>query len=220
MELCPLLRKTLRKHSHDKLFVVLHTYGSHYNYNERYPAEYSVFARKPDVDASPANRRSLLDAYDNSIVYVDAVLDSIIATVEECRLPAAVIYLADHGEDIYDDARHRFLHASPTPTYWQIHVPMLMWMSEEYRRAHPDKHSAAIANANRNISSSRSAFHTLLDMAGIKSYCYRPEASLCSNAYSEPERKYLNDYNEAVPLSHSGLRSSDMAALIANNISL
>ena len=57
-------------------------------------------------------------------------------------------------------------------------------------------------------------------MAGIKSYCYRPEASLCSNAYSEPERKYLNDYNEAVPLSHSGLRSSDMAALIANNISL
>ena len=36
MELCPLLRKTLRKHSHDKLFVVLHTYGSHYNYNERY----------------------------------------------------------------------------------------------------------------------------------------------------------------------------------------
>ena len=59
--------------------------------------------------------------------------------MEECRLPAAVIYLADHGEDIYDDARHRFLHASPTPTYWQIHVPMLMWMSEEYRRAHPDK---------------------------------------------------------------------------------
>lgn len=220
MELCPLLRNTLRKHAHDKLFVVLHTYGSHYNYNERYPDEYGVFAHKPDVDASPANRRSLLDAYDNSIVYVDAVLDSIIATVEECRRPAAMLYLADHGEDIYDDARHRFLHASPTPTYWQIHVPMLMWMSEEYRRAHPDRHSAAVANASRNISSSRSAFHTLLDMAGIESPCFRPEASLCSKAYTEPERKYLNDYNEAVPLSHSGLRSSDMAALIANGISL
>ncbi|MDE6527064.1 MAG: phosphoethanolamine transferase, partial [Muribaculaceae bacterium] len=220
MELCPLLDKAIATHADDKLFIVVHTYGSHYNYNERYPAEYNVFAKHPATEATPANRNGLIDAYDNSIAYVDAVLDSIIDTVEKYKNPAAVLYLADHGEDIYDDARKRFLHASPTPTYWQLHVPMLMWMSESYRATYPQRHRAAMANSRLNVSSSRSAFHTMLDLAGVSSPFFISTASLCSPSYAEPRRKYLNDYNEAVPLSHSGLRSSDFAELIAHRISI
>lgn len=220
MELCPLLDKAIATHADDKLFIVVHTYGSHYNYNERYPAEYNVFAKHPSTEATPANRNGLIDAYDNSIAYVDAVLDSIIGTVEKYGKPAAVLYLADHGEDIYDDARKRFLHASPTPTYWQLHVPMLLWMSENYRAKYPQTHKAAEASSRLNVSSSRSAFHTMLDIAGVSSPFLIRSASLGSPSYTEPHRKYLNDYNEAVPLSHSGLRSNDIAELITHHISL
>ncbi|MCM1066962.1 MAG: lipid A phosphoethanolamine transferase [Muribaculaceae bacterium] len=219
LELCAYLGRQLCSHSSEKQFVVLHTYGSHFNYSERYPAEYETFGHNPSTEASPDNRDNLIDAYDNTIVYADAVLDSIIATIESTGRPAAMLYLADHGEDIYDDSRKRFLHASPTPTYWQIHVPMLLWTSPAYRAAHPGVHETARANAAKDVSSSRSAFHTLLTLAGISSPYLRPEASLCSVSYREPERLYLNDYNEAVPLTASGLREPDIAGLRAHGIS-
>lgn len=219
LELCGHLASQLAAHSGEKEFVVLHTYGSHFNYSERYPAEYEVFGHSPSTEANPENRPDLIDAYDNTIVYADAVLDSIISTVESTGRPAALLYLADHGEDIFDDSRHRFLHASPTPTYWQIHVPMLLWTSASYRSAHPGIADVARANADKNVSSSNSAFHTLLTLAGISTPYLRPEASLCSTSYREPRRLYLNDYNEAVPLTASGLRESDMSGLRAHGIS-
>ena len=60
------------------------------------------------------NRAQLINAYDNSIRYVDAVLDSVASVLESTGRPAAMLYLSDHGEDIFDDSRGRFLHASPT----------------------------------------------------------------------------------------------------------
>ena len=46
-----------------------------------------------------------------------------------------MLYLSDHGEDIFDDPRHLFLHASPVPSYYQLHIPFLIWMSDSYREA-------------------------------------------------------------------------------------
>ena len=44
-----------------------------------------------------------------------------------------MLYLSDHGEDIFDDARARYLHASPIPTYYQLHIPYIIWFSDDYR---------------------------------------------------------------------------------------
>lgn len=217
-ELCPLLADFLRRNAGRKVFAVLHTYGSHFNYRDRYPADGERFRPCGSMEAEADNRPSLINAYDNTILYTDAVLDSIIAAVEADGRRAAVLYVADHGEDIFDDSRGRFLHASPTPTYWQLHVPMVMWMSEGYRCAYPDRYAALRANAARNVSSSRSVFHTLLSAAGVAAPCLRPDAALTSASYTEPRRVFLNDYDEAVPLASSGLRSPDIAALAARRI--
>ncbi len=207
------LRDFLTSSPAQKKFVVLHTYGSHFNYKERYPAEFEHFGPDISTEASLENRPGLVNAYDNSIRYVDAVLDGIIATLDSCDSPAAMIYLADHGEDIFDDSRHRFLHASPTPTYYQLHVPMVMWISSEYAALHPDKAQAAAQHADSQVSSSRSAFHTLLSLAGIKTQFYDPEAALTEDVYKEPKRVFLNDYNEAVTYEECGLRSQDFEQL-------
>lgn len=218
IELCSPLKAELDSLGNRKLFVVLHTYGSHFNYKERYPARYSVFRPEHSAEASASNRPGLLNAYDNTIVYTDAVLDSIMATVTAAGHPAAMVYLSDHGEDIFDDSRNRFLHASPTPTYWQLHVPMLVWMSDSYRAIHPDEYAAAAANRRRDVSSSRSAFHTLAEMAGLRTPFLDPAASLASPAYKPAPRIYLNDYNEGIPLSESGLKPSDFEQMSRHDI--
>ena len=90
MELCGYLRDELDSLAGRKLFIVLHTYGSHFNYKERYSAPYAVFGPEGSAEASVGNRPGLINAYDNTIVYTDAVLDSIMTTVEQTGHPAAL----------------------------------------------------------------------------------------------------------------------------------
>jgi len=75
---------------------------------------------------SADNIEQLMNAYNNTIIYTDTFLSEVISVLDKSGKHAALLYLADHGEDIFDDERGRFLHASPNPTYWQIHVPMIV----------------------------------------------------------------------------------------------
>lgn len=219
IELVGQLRHTLAREP-ARLFVVLHTYGSHFDYRERYPAGFGHFVPDNSSSAEAANRPGLINAYDNTIRYVDCVLDSVASVLESTGRPAAMVYLADHGEDIFDDSRGRFLHASPTPTAYQLHVPVLVWMSPAYRGMCPGKYEAAMANAELNVSSSRSVFHTLVSLAGIATRCYDPAAALTESSYREPERRYVNDYNEAEPLGRIGLKKQDKVLLSEKEISM
>lgn len=219
METCSALGRFLDGNAGVPVFAVLHTYGSHFNYTERYPADFSRFRPHHDMQAKRANRSSLINAYDNTILYIDAVLDSVASVLEQSGRPAAMLYLTDHGEDIFDDDRERFLHASPTPTYWQLHVPVILWMSEGYAARHPGRLAAARAHSGANVSSSRSAFHTLMSLADITTAVYDPTAALTEPTYREPVRLYVNDYNEGVPLSRAGLRTPDFARLDSAAIS-
>lgn len=210
MELICRLKSFVENNADGKIFAVLHAYGSHFRYNERYPVEFSVFRPDAEVDASRRNREQLINAYDNTILYTDAMLDSVISVVNSAGGIGGMVYASDHGEDMFDDTRSRFLHASPTPTYWQLHVPMLLWLSDDYRKEYPEKYVAAVAHRGLNVSSTASMFHTLLDIAGIASPYFKAERALTSGAYTEPERIYITDHNLAVPLMKSGLRDPDM----------
>lgn len=203
-----------------KLFIVVHTYGSHFNYKERYDTEDAVFRPDNSAVASPENRTDLINAYDNSILATDRALDALMCVLEQSGRPATLVYAADHGEDIYDDSRERFLHASPKPTYYQIHVPMLVWTSDNFAQTHPAEVKALHANRSRNISSSESVFHTAAALAGLVIPVLNPAFALCSDSYTEPARRYLNDYNEGIALEKSGLRRADIALLEKNNISI
>lgn len=58
----------------DNLFVVMHTYGSHFNYKERYPKEFVHFTPDDATEVEVKNRNQLINAYDNSIRYTDYFL--------------------------------------------------------------------------------------------------------------------------------------------------
>lgn len=199
--LIELLRTFIDDNDSMKKFIVLHSYGSHFDYSERYPANMSYF--KPDkiTSAKPENREILLNAYDNTIRATDAFIYRLIKMIEAERCVSTITYLSDHGEDIYDDDRNLFLHSSPIPTIYQLRVPFLIWTSTEYDSLYPEKRLALLKNVDKPVSSNLSAFHTIIDLAGIETRYFHAIRALSSEDYiSDEPRLYLNDHNRPVSI--------------------
>ncbi len=180
--------------------IVLHGYGSHFNYNERYTDRDRLFIPDTYPEAKASERPNLVNAYDNTIVATDRLLSSIIDQLREQTDAASfILYTSDHGEDIYDDNKGHFLHASPLPTWHQLNVPFVAWLSPRYNRLRPDMYGIMHENMQKEISSSRSYFHTALGLAGITTDVSDSTASLASPAYTPREHPiYLNDHNKAI----------------------
>ena len=218
-ELLKLVSAELEKGA-SKQFIVLHTYGSHFNYRERYPANEAFFLPDFPVDANVKFKDNLINAYDNSTRYTDDFLARLIRMLQEQEADAAMLYTSDHGEDIFDDERHLFLHASPVPSYYQIHVPFLVWMSEDYRKSYPELQQAAQANRQKNISSGISFFQTMLELGGIETPYRNDSLSVTNALFTEKPRVYLNDHNEARPLDDLGMEKEDFEMLKKKGIKM
>ena len=194
---------------HQKLFIVLHTYGSHFNYYERYPQTRAQF--KPDhiTNVTPKNRSVLVNAYDNTILQTDLFLNGLIETLQKDSVAAALLYTSDHGEDIYDDDRNLFLHASPIPSYYQLHVPFIVWTSDEYQRLYPQIPVNLGVNKAKSVASNASVIHTLLQLGGIDTPYRNDSLSVASPVYTEKTRHFLNDHNLPEPYNRIGMDEED-----------
>ena len=183
-----------------KELIVLHMYGSHFNYRERYRPGDAVFRPDTASEARTSNREQLLNAYDNSIRTTDRFLSRLIRELDVSGVASAMLYTSDHGENIFDDDRKLFLHASPIPSYYELHVPLLVWMSPSYEQLCPAEAAALRANSRKSVATSASVFHTLLSLAGIATPLRVDSLSVASSSYKCGERHYLNDHNLPVPL--------------------
>lgn len=211
MQLLDEMRKALERSTSQKLLFVLHCYGSHFSYHQRYPREFAHFQPDNDVAIARQHRPMLVNAYDNSIRYTDYFLAQTIDYLRSLKgTSSALLYCADHGEDLIDDDRERFLHASPTTTAYQLYVASLAWFSEDYRTHFPEKAAAAEANETAPATT-HALFHTMADIASIRGRFLSTKVSLVSPDFDRTApRRYLNDHNEAVPFRKTGLRHEDM----------
>ena len=180
MELLPLLRDELSL-GHNRQLIVLHTYGSHFSYVDRYPESFARFTPDSYADASLAAKARLDNAYDNTIFYTAAMLDSVAGCLNVLDAESAMVYASDHGEDIFDDDRH-------------------LWMSDRLSARHPEYLQAAGANTQSPVSTSRSVYHTAMQLGAVGSPLFDPSLSVVSGGYKKPARRYLNDHNRAVDL--------------------
>ena len=202
MQLVNTMRLALAKDNSPKLLFILHCYGSHFSYHQRYPQEFAHFSPDDDVAIHRKNREMIRNAYDNSIRYTDHLLSEVISTLEsQDDAITAMLYCADHGEDLFDGGRNRFLHASPTATCYQLHVASLAWFSPRYCKHYPEKSEAAELNSTAPATT-YSVFHTMADMADIFSPYVEQRASLVYRYFdSAATRYYLNDHNRAVKIT-------------------
>ena len=213
-EILPLADASSSAHYHyryRKLFVVLHSYGSHFNYQERYPRSFAYFKPDSRSEAKPENRRDLLNAYDNTIRYTDYILHGIVERLQKWegvqtktdgvydQPTSAMLYTSDHGENIFDDERSLFLHAAPKASDYELHVPFIIWTSAGFSKQYPDILKALGENRSKQVQSSLSAFHTMLGIGGIQTRYRLDEYSVASGKYHPTELLYLDDHDEAIP---------------------
>ena len=213
-EILPLADASSSAHYHyryRKLFVVLHSYGSHFNYQERYPRSFAYFKPDSRSEAKSENRRDLLNAYDNTIRYTDYILHGIIERLQKWegvqtktdgvydQPTSAMLYTSDHGENIFDDERSLFLHAAPKASDYELHVPFIIWTSAGFSKQYPDILKALGENRSKQVQSSLSAFHTMLGIGGIQTRYRLDEYSVASGKYHPKKLLYLDDHDEAIP---------------------
>ncbi|WP_455916409.1 kdo(2)-lipid A phosphoethanolamine 7''-transferase [Pantoea agglomerans] len=138
MLLVPELKKSLDRHPDGKHLVVLHTKGSHYLYSQRYPREFARYQPECMGVDDTCSKAMLVNAFDNSVLYTDTVLDSVFDQLRDKK--AIVFYAADHGESISEN-----MHLHGTPRHMappeQFRVPMIVWASDKYL-ADPNNQSA------------------------------------------------------------------------------
>ena len=199
-QLLPYVAQELDQH-HRKLFIVLHMYGSHFNYRDRYSRANARFLPDEPTEAKAENRPQLLNAYDNTILHTDRILARLIGMLRARHCISAVLYTSDHGENIFDDSRHLFLHASPRPSEYDTDVPLLVWTSEQFGRQYPQVVNAMRSNLRKGAESNASVFPTMLSIAGIRARARADSLSLTNRTYRLGTRYYLDDHNHAVPLS-------------------
>lgn len=217
-EMLDKLSKKIEDSKADKIFVVLHMYGSHFNYKERYPLPDSYF--KPDslMSAKPRNREMLVNAYDNTIRYTDQFLKDLIEMLKSEGGVSAMVYTSDHGEDIYDDERRLFLHASPKPSYYQIHVPLIFWASDSFVQRYPDMWGMLDNHKSEAVSTNKVIFHTILEMSGVETPLRTDSISLVNRSFKEARRWYLDDHNEAIAIDELGLSEYDIRMFKKKNM--
>ena len=210
MQMLDRMKEVVETNRTDNLFFIFHCYGSHFSFHQRYPREFARFLPDDDVAISKRHIEKLRNAYDNSIFYTDHFLNSIIEYLDAQNECAALLYCADHGEDLLDDERGRFLHSSPTVTFYQLYVASLAWFSPSYKASFPEK--AEWAARNRMAPATTHAlFHTMADMASIASPYLDLGVSLVSPVfdYRRP-RYYLDDHNLAEHFEAMGLNRADI----------
>lgn len=202
MQLVDTLKKILSQPG-DKKFIVIHGLGSHYSYSARYPDQFDVF--KPSnksITTKLTDRKHknvLINSYDNSICYTDAVIDSVINLVGRQNVFSSVTYMSDHGEDLMDDSRGLTSHHMGTPpTKYVAHIPFFVWYSPKLEAKYPNKISNLIHHKDAKISS-QNLIYSLTSMVGIHYPTQDSLKDLTSASYKNNQQLIVGDSRKVYP---------------------
>lgn len=174
--------------SDDDLFIVLHQKGSHGPaYYQRVPKAFEQFTPVCQTsELQDCSQQEIINAYDNTILYTDYVLDKVIGFLkaQPDQINTAMIYVSDHGESLGE--KNMYLHGAPyfmAPDE-QTHVPMLMWLSDGFVSDYQLDRSCVVAKTDNTLSHDN-LFHSVLGMLNILSpENYQPELDIfdsCKN---------------------------------------
>ena len=129
-----LLDEVIEQYQSGYRFAILHLGGGSHGpiYQTRYPKTFQVF-NPQCFEANVMNHcteEELYNAYDNSILYLDYVLDKILLSLEQSNKPYILIYLSDHGESLMEEGR--IFHGLPPGLQLpdeQAQIPLLIHSS-------------------------------------------------------------------------------------------
>lgn len=194
----------LRGYSREHNLTIFHLGGMHVQYKMRYPADRRAFTADMYKERKPrhnARERGILADYDNAVLYNDSIVDQIIRRFEDKE--AVVIYVPDHGEEVYEGDMHFFcrLHSAKIDArlaHTEFDIPFWIWTSATYAERHP-----YLCRRIEDIKGTRymtdALPHLLLYLAGISSPDYNPRLNPIEPNYDEGRPRKLKltaDYDK------------------------
>ncbi|HED1418132.1 TPA: phosphoethanolamine transferase EptA [Kluyvera georgiana] len=156
--------------------IVLHTIGSHGpTYYNRYPPQFRRFTPTCDTsEIQSCTQEQLKNSYDNTIVYIDYIVDKAIKLLQskQDKFTTSLVYLSDHGESLGENGV--YLHGLPysIAPETQKHVPMLLWLSDDYQKRYGVNYDCLQKQAKENDYSQDNLFSTVLGMTGVETKEY------------------------------------------------
>jgi heptose-I-phosphate ethanolaminephosphotransferase len=172
--------------------IVIHLLGTHMSYQYRYPQEFEKFTGRdgvpPVIDDS---KLELYNSYDNAVLYNDFVVSSLIKEYSKTDPNGFLLYLSDHGEDVYDSATHDVLGRNEgKPTIPMYTVPFIVYGSPKWLQTHNWNFDSI---HNRPYSSSN-LIHTWSQLAGLSFDELDSTKSLVSLDFKERPRLIGDPY--------------------------
>ena len=180
--------------NHDAV-IVLHMKGSHGPaYYKRYPQAFEKFT--PVCQSNELDRcqqASIVNAYDNTLVYTDHVLGQLIDLLQHNgqRLDTAMLYISDHGESLGESGI--YLHGLPyaiAPSE-QTHVPMLMWVSNGMQKRQGIA-ATCLEGKGRAPASQDNLFHSVLGLMDVHTKAYSADLDLFRSCRPPAEGTYAS----------------------------
>ncbi|PYB96614.1 hypothetical protein DMX04_22695 [Pseudomonas koreensis] len=161
--------------------IVVHLLGTHMSYQYRYPPTFDKFKDRQGVPAGVRDDQvPTYNSYDNAVLYNDFVVSSLIKDYAKTDPNGFLLYLSDHGEDVFDSAGHGTLGRNENkPTAPMYTIPFMAWASPKWKENH-DWHFAG--DLSRPYSSSQ-LIHTWADLAGLSSDELDRSKSLVSDSF-------------------------------------
>jgi lipid A ethanolaminephosphotransferase len=171
------LEKLINKKQSKKLLIVVHTMGSHGPaYYNRYPDEFKKFEPNCESnDPQSCDLEALNNTYDNTILYTDYILKSMIDILKkQNNSENFLIYASDHGESLGENGL--YLHGAPKrlASKEQLHVPALIWASDNLKQK---RNLSYVKNIDKKITH-EFLRHTVMDFFNLKTEYFNPEKSM------------------------------------------
>lgn len=171
--LLPALADVVENHPDNSHVIVLHTIGSHWEYDKRVPEAFRHF--KP-LCGSRCSNDKLINSYDNTIVYADYIVSQAIETLQDKN--AILVYTSDHGEFLGEDGK--YLHGNFDRKYHEelYHPAMVWWVSDKYKETYPRVYERLLARADEKLTHDV-IFYSVLGCAGVASEILKTANNLC-----------------------------------------
>ncbi|MHB1121512.1 MAG: phosphoethanolamine transferase [Ramlibacter sp.] len=200
--------------------IVMHQMGSHgpAYYKRSPPAAKRFLPECTSNNLQECSREQVTNAYDNSIVYTDLFLASVIRWLKE-REPSfspAMLYVSDHGESLGEN--NLYLHGLPYAIAPDVQkkVPWVTWISPAF--AGRTGLSLQCLRTRREVAVSHdNYFHSVLGLMGVRTSVYAPDkdAYLPCATPADGAPGSLLPLNEARVHRPRGLAVTDADRLLA-----
>lgn len=111
--------------------TILHLDGSHYPAAAHYPSKNRPLELETFI-LENAGPNAATNEYDNSIFFTDMLLGATIDKLKKRGGFSWMIYISDHGDSIGANS----FRLTNDRNVWE--VPMIVWLSEDYKKIHPE----------------------------------------------------------------------------------